>query len=90
MEIEDYLGDELVRDVVWPVYPPIAERYGLTGSYLFKTKPRGDDFPTLYDLPGFIAASFAHLRRDAAGRPRLPAGRGLARRAGDRGAVPRG
>lgn len=59
VEIEDYLGDELARDVVWPVYPPIAEVYGLTGSYLFKTKPRGDAFPALYDLPGFLAASFA-------------------------------
>ncbi|WP_375462697.1 WcbI family polysaccharide biosynthesis putative acetyltransferase [uncultured Methylobacterium sp.] len=59
VEIEDYLGDELARDVVWPVYPPIAETYGLTGSYLFKTKPRGEAFPTLYDLPGFLAASFA-------------------------------
>jgi hypothetical protein len=37
----------------------VAEHFGLTGSYLFKTKARGDDFPTLYDLPGFIAASFA-------------------------------
>ena len=59
VEIEDYLGDELARDVVWPVYPPVAEIYGITGSYLFKTKPRGDAFPTLYDLPGFLAASFA-------------------------------
>ncbi|WP_375457045.1 WcbI family polysaccharide biosynthesis putative acetyltransferase [uncultured Methylobacterium sp.] len=59
VEIEDYLGDELARDVVWPVYPPIAEVYGLAGSYLFKPKPRGDAFPTLYDLPGFLAASFS-------------------------------
>lgn len=59
VEIEDYIGDELARDVVWPVYPPVAEVYGLTGSYLFKTKPRGDAFPALYDLPGFLAASLA-------------------------------
>jgi hypothetical protein len=59
VEVEDYLGDELVEDVIWPIYPPVAEHFGLTGSYLFKTKARGDDFPTLYDLPGFIAASFA-------------------------------
>ncbi len=57
--VEDYLGDELAQDVVWPIYPAIAEHFGLTGSYLFKVKPRGDDFPRLYDLPGFIAASFA-------------------------------
>ena len=59
VEIEDYLGDELAQDVVWPLYPPIAEHFGLTGSFLFKMKPRGDDFPRLYDLPGFIAASFS-------------------------------
>ena len=59
VEIEAYIGDELARDVVWPVYPPIAETYGLTGSYLFKAKPRGKAFPRLYDLPGFVAASFA-------------------------------
>ncbi|WP_336485255.1 WcbI family polysaccharide biosynthesis putative acetyltransferase [Methylobacterium nigriterrae] len=59
VEIEDYIGDELARDVVWPLYPPVAEAYGLTGAYLFKAKPRGKAFPRLYDLPGFVAASFA-------------------------------
>ncbi|MDP4021643.1 WcbI family polysaccharide biosynthesis putative acetyltransferase [Methylobacterium sp. NEAU 140] len=59
VEVEDYLGDELAHDVVWPVYPAVAEHFGLTGSYLFKTKPRGDGFPRLYDLPGFLAASFS-------------------------------
>ncbi len=57
--VEDYLGDELARDVVWPVYPPVAELFGLTGSYLFKRKPGGGEFPRLYDLHGFIAESFA-------------------------------
>ena len=59
VEIEDYLGDELAQDVVWPIYPAIAEHFGLTGSYLFKVKPLGDGFPKLYDLAGFIAASFS-------------------------------
>ena len=59
VEIEDYLGDELAQDVVWPIYPAIAEHFGLTGSYLFKVKPRGEGFPRLYDLPGFVAASFS-------------------------------
>ncbi|MCJ2013470.1 WcbI family polysaccharide biosynthesis putative acetyltransferase [Methylobacterium sp. J-076] len=59
VEVEDYLGDELAHDVIWPVYPPIAAQFGLTGSYLFKTKARGGAFPALYDLPGFVAASFA-------------------------------
>ena len=57
--VEDYLDDELARDVVWPLYPPVAELFGLTGSYLFKSKPRGAAFPQLYDLAGFVEASFA-------------------------------
>lgn len=57
--VEDYLGDELARDVVWPIYPDIAETYGLSGSYLFKARPRGRAFPALYDLTGFVGASFA-------------------------------
>ncbi|MGU3537011.1 WcbI family polysaccharide biosynthesis putative acetyltransferase [Methylobacterium sp. A54F] len=65
VEIEDYLGDELARDVVWPVYPPVAETYGLTGSYLFKRKQKGTTFPRLYDLEGFLAASFAIYRTRA-------------------------
>lgn len=59
VEIEDYLGDDLIHDVIWPIYPPIAAQFGLTGSYLFKARARRGGFPTLYDLPGFIAASFA-------------------------------
>lgn len=59
VEIEDYLADELVQDVVWPIYPPIAAQFGLDGSYLFKAKARNGAFPILYDLPGFVAASYA-------------------------------
>lgn len=59
VEVEDYLADELVHDVVWPIYPPIAAQFGLPGSYLFKAKARDGAFPVLYDLPGFVAASYA-------------------------------
>ena len=59
VEIEDYLADELVHDVVWPIYPAIAAQFGLKGAYLFKAKARGGAFPVLYDLPGFVAASYA-------------------------------
>ncbi|WP_375408186.1 WcbI family polysaccharide biosynthesis putative acetyltransferase [uncultured Methylobacterium sp.] len=56
--VEDYLADDLARDVVWPIYPGVAEVYGLDGGFLFKAKPRPAVFPALYDLPGFVAASF--------------------------------
>lgn len=59
VDVEDYLGDELAHDVIWPLYPPVAAQFGLTGSYLFKARARGGTFPALYDLPGFVAASFA-------------------------------
>jgi hypothetical protein len=62
--VEDYLPDELAADVVWPLYPDLAARYGLTGAMLFKDRARRSD-PKLYDLPGFIAASFAIYRRHA-------------------------
>ncbi|WP_310346760.1 WcbI family polysaccharide biosynthesis putative acetyltransferase [Methylobacterium sp. BE186] len=57
--VADYLGDELIRDVVWPVYPEVAETFGFTGSYLFKNKPVGGAFPALFDLESFLRASFA-------------------------------
>ncbi len=56
-----YAVDDVVRGVVFPVYPEIAERYGQTGSYLFKRahfelESGVGDF---FDLPGFLKASFA-------------------------------
>lgn len=59
MEVEDYLGDDLVLDVIWPIYRPIAELYGLPGSSVFKMKNRQGDLGTMYDLPEFVAASHA-------------------------------
>ncbi|MBE7198179.1 MAG: hypothetical protein INR70_10305 [Parafilimonas terrae] len=76
VEVEDYLGDELAQDVIWPVYPPVAAQFGATGSYLFKTRARAESFPVLYDLPGFIAASFtlyATMTPAALGCPRVEA-----------------
>ncbi len=70
--VADYLADDLARDVVWPVYPPIAERYGIPGSTLFKAKPKGAAPPVVHDLPGFIAASFAIYRGLPAGALACP------------------
>lgn len=62
VEVGDYLADELARDVVWPVYPPLAEHFGVPGSYLFKGRARPGEVPVLHDLAGFVAASFAFYR----------------------------
>jgi hypothetical protein len=36
INFDEYAVDDLVRAVVYPVYPQIAEFYGLSGSYVFK------------------------------------------------------
>jgi hypothetical protein len=36
VDFENYTVDDLVRGVVYPVYPAIAEHYGINGSYVFK------------------------------------------------------
>jgi GSCFA family/Polysaccharide biosynthesis enzyme WcbI len=35
-EAEKYIGDPLANGYCWPVYPDIAERYGMKGHYFFK------------------------------------------------------
>lgn len=72
IEVDDYLADDLARDVVWPVYAPIAEHYGIAGSYTFKGKPRGSGPPPLYDLSGLVAASFAIYRAEPRARLTCP------------------
>ena len=67
--IEDaaqWVDDGLARWPVWPVYPEIAVRSGLSGSYVFKLD-RGfcpDNKPVLtMDLPQFIEASYEAFER---------------------------
>ncbi len=66
IRIEDYLADDLAADAVWPLYPDIAARYGLPGATLFKRKGRPGAVPVLYDLPAFVARSFAIYARQSA------------------------
>jgi hypothetical protein len=56
---EDYLDDPFLRYSVWPVYPEIAERLGLPGSYVFKPFEPTAPIPPLFDLEQFITRSFA-------------------------------
>lgn len=57
--------DSLAHFPVWPVYPPIAARYGIQGSYLFKVD-RGNCPPAqphiALSLEDFVTASFAAYR----------------------------
>ncbi|MBY6242391.1 WcbI family polysaccharide biosynthesis putative acetyltransferase [Methylosinus sp. Sm6] len=61
--------DDLARGDIFPVYPPIAKRYGAQGSYLFKREnhhiSRG--VGELLTLPQFLARSYeSFCRRDKA------------------------
>ncbi|MBX3526550.1 MAG: hypothetical protein KF904_10135 [Rhodoblastus sp.] len=61
VEFGDFAVDDIVRGVVFPVYPEIAERYGHRGSYLFKrSNYRLARFVGEFDdLRGFVEGSFA-------------------------------
>jgi hypothetical protein len=64
---ENFLDDPLRAGPIWPVYPEIAARLGVTGSYLFKP-PQNSGEIRLLDLETFIVESFARyavVERDA-------------------------
>jgi hypothetical protein len=60
-DVEPFLLDSLKAETVWSVYPPVARRLGVDGGYAFKAPGRGR--PRLYDLVGFVEASFEIYRR---------------------------
>lgn len=69
---ENFMADEMANNVVWPVYPEIAEQFGTAdGEYVFQFKPT----PTgTFGLEDFIARSFAAYREthlDRTCHPRL-------------------
>lgn len=56
------VDDELSRNLVWPVYPEIATRLGMTGDYIFRPRNRpGRDDPATapMDLETFAERTFA-------------------------------
>ena len=54
---EDVLQDPSLEGALWPVYPEIASRLGLTGSYAFKAAGSAAT-PILLTLDEFIAGSY--------------------------------
>lgn len=68
LSVEAYLTDDLLNDAIWPIYPPVADAYGLHGSYLFKRRSTAGAVPSLLDLDGFVAESLAIYRTMPAGR----------------------
>jgi hypothetical protein len=68
-DVGNYAIDDLARDVVFPVYPAIADHFGISGSYVFKAAqhmPGGLNIGSFYDLPGFLRESYrVYARHDA-------------------------
>lgn len=65
MNADYYDIDELARSAIFPVYPPIAKRYGAPGSYLFKPENHHISLGVgeLSTLPRFLAQSYEVFRR---------------------------
>lgn len=62
---EKFLADRGANDIVWPVYPEIAEKLGLKGEMLFKMSDRlapPDERPKILELEEFIHGSFERYK----------------------------
>lgn len=56
-DLDTYAADEIARLGSWPVYPPVAERLGLSGSYAFLAPATRRTPPATLGLARFVAAS---------------------------------
>lgn len=56
-----YLVDVFPDSVIFPLFPEIGEKIGLSGSYLFKADAKAAaSGKAMYDLPDFLDATFAN------------------------------
>ncbi|MBD8905197.1 hypothetical protein MZTS_00355 [Methylorubrum zatmanii] len=60
--VEAYAPDVLLDDAIWPVYPPLATLYGVSGSTVFKRRQRRGAPPETLGLEAFVAESLAIYR----------------------------
>ena len=62
LDTDDYAVDDLSRDYILPVYPPLAELYGLAGSTVLKLAHYrfSHGVGEMLTLKDYIARSFAH------------------------------
>lgn len=58
LDLDGCAIDELLPQGAWPLYPGIAEIYGARGGYVF-VHPAARGPGQVFDLPGFVEASFA-------------------------------
>lgn len=59
---EDYVPNDILLGPVWPVYPEIAARFGLNGSYHYKEASAADGTCPYFDLKRFVETSFIFYR----------------------------
>ena len=64
LDLESYVQDELLLQGSWPVYPAVAELFGVTGGYLFVGRTeRRNASRQAFALGPFVAASFERYAR---------------------------
>jgi hypothetical protein len=56
--VEEGLIDALLTSAIWPVYPPIADAYGVHGSMIFRRRIQCEFDNLFQTLPQFV--SFSH------------------------------
>jgi hypothetical protein len=56
IDFDSYAVDDIVRGYVFPVYPEIAEFYGISGTYIFKTShyQLSKHLGRFWDLRGYV------------------------------------
>jgi hypothetical protein len=91
IDFDTYAVDDIVRGYVFPVYPEIAEFYGVSGSYIFKPSPvQAEQEPGKILRPARLCRRLlSHLRGAPAGPARQRARSGLAGRTRDHAAAAR-
>jgi hypothetical protein len=58
-----YIEDHGQKDAIWPIYPEIAERFSITGSYVFKKPDYAvtNHLDTFFDLSDFVQNSYMSM-----------------------------
>jgi hypothetical protein len=59
--VEESLVDALLTSAIWPVYPPIADAYGVHGSMIFRRRIQCELDNLFQALPLFVSLSYELL-----------------------------
>jgi Polysaccharide biosynthesis enzyme WcbI len=59
---EEYVPDDAKLGPIWPVYPEIAAKFGVNGSYCYKGFSAADGTCAYFSLREFVEASFVFYR----------------------------